>query len=87
MQQSSLQIEMLSWHHDHIKRPQYFGYEQLSLHPGHFPSHAGPWAKAEGVEAFGVIVRECCIVQRMLGGEPALRSEAQWIVVEARTAG
>lgn len=77
---------MLSRHLHHIKRPQHFGHEQLSLHPRHFPSNAGPWAKTEGMKALEVIVRKRHIVQRMAGGEPALRPVVQWIVVEARTA-
>lgn len=78
---------MLSRHLDHIKRPQYFGHEQLPLHPRQFPSNAGPWAKTEGMKTLQVIVRKRRIVQRMVGGEPALRPVVQWIVVEARTAG
>lgn len=87
MQQSPVQIEMLSRHLDHIKRPQHFGHEQLPLHPRHFPPNAGPWAKTEGMKALEVIVRKRRIVQRMIEGEPALRPIVQWITVEARTAG
>lgn len=78
---------MLSRHPDHIKRPQHFGHEQLPLHPRHFPSNAGPWAKAEGMKALQLTVRKRRSVWRMAGGEPALRPVVQWIVVKARTAG
>ena len=64
---------MLSGHLDHIKCPQHFGYKRLSLHPRHFPSNTGSWAKTEGIEALQVIARKRRIVQRMAGGEPALR--------------
>ena len=87
MQQSPLQIEMLSWHLDHIKCPQNFGYKQFGLHPRHFPSNAGPWTKTEGMKSLQVIVLKRHVVQRMAGRQPALRAVVQWIVVEARTAG
>lgn len=87
MQQSLLQIEMLSWHLDRVKCPQHFGNEQLTLHPRHLPSNAGSWAKTEGMKGLQVIVRKRRIIQRMAGAEPALRPVAQWIVEEARTSG
>lgn len=74
-------------HLDHIERPQHFGHEQLPLHPRHFPSNAGPWAKTEGMKALPIIVHKRRIIQRMVGGEPALWPVVQWIVEEARTAG
>ena len=37
------------------------------------------------MKALQVIVRKRHIVQRMVGGEPALWPIVQWIVVEART--
>lgn len=86
MQQCSLQIEMLSRHLDYIKGPQYFGYEQLPLHPRHFPSNAGPWAETEWMEALPIIVRKRRIIQRMVAGEPALRLIVQGILEEAWTA-
>lgn len=87
MQQSSLQIELLSWHLDYIKCPQHFGYEQLPLHPRHFPSNAGPWAKTEGMKGLQVIVCKRRIIQRMAGREPTLRPVVQWIMEETRTTG
>jgi len=77
---------MLSRHLDYIERPQHFGYEQLSLHPCHFSSNAGPWAETKGMKALPIIVYKRRIIQRMVGGEPALRPVVQWIVEEARTA-
>lgn len=87
VEQSSLQIEMLSWHLDHIKCPQNLGYEQLSLHPSHFASDAGSWPKTERIKALQVVISKGCIVEWMIGGKPALRPIVEWIVVEARTTG
>lgn len=76
MQQIRLQIERLSRHPHHVKRPQYLGDEQLPLHPCHFPSDARPWAKAEGVEGFEMIVCESRVVQGIVGGKPSLGAVA-----------
>lgn len=86
MQQCFLQIEMLAWYLNHIKFPQYFGHEQLSLHPRHFSSNTGPWAETEGMEALSIIVCKRRLKLRMVGREPALWPVVQWIVEEAWTA-
>jgi hypothetical protein len=77
MKQRPLQVHILSWHLDHIKRPQHLRHKQPPLRPRHLSASTGSHAYAERKETFEVIFGKLGVVERMAWWEPAL-----WSVVE-----
>lgn len=80
MEQGALKVKFLPANPHHLEAPQYLRQEHPPLHPRHLPAQADPRTKTERMQALQVVTRERGVVERMVGGQPPLRPEAQWFV-------
>ena len=75
----SVKILVYTTHAFHIKGPEYLGNEYLRLMPGDLAARTHPRSYAKRIEASQLVVGIPRIVLRVVGRQPALRAELEWI--------